>query len=84
VWTLLKKLWNGEREDHVQDYIPISGNSDFKKRLAKARERHGKQFRSQTTVKRVEPPSRDLVELNAASARPESKAEVRSIKKGAK
>ena len=36
--------------------------------LERARERYGKPFRSLTHAPRLEPPSRDLVELQRASA----------------
>ncbi len=62
-WWL--KLWNGDDDDLVMDHVPISGKLDHRKKVAKARERHGKQFHSHTTVARTEPPSRTLLEIQA-------------------
>ncbi len=64
-WWL--KLWNGSAEDLVLDHVPVSGElpNHWRKLLA-ARRRHGKRFHTKARVQRVEPPSRDLLELQQA------------------
>jgi hypothetical protein len=65
-------------DDLVMDYVPVSGHlKSHAKKLAKARERHGKEFRTNLQVVRVEPPSRTLQELNQSGKPP---AKVRAIK----
>lgn len=71
-------------EDKVMDFLPISGSRDYRKKIAKALVRHGKPHRTHTKVVRVEPPSRTLQELEAASKQVAPSANVAPIKKASK
>ena len=45
----------------------LDDTKDYRKRIAKARERHGKTFRAHLKVSRTEPKSRDLIEIEQAA-----------------
>lgn len=60
--------------DVMLDHVPVQreAKKDWRdKAVKKARERHGRDFKAHQHVDRVEPPSRDLLELDQASKSPE-------------
>lgn len=82
--VLWKSMLDGQSDDMMLDHVPISGHYNFKKKLAKTRERHGKPFTAQSKIERKLPLSRDLIELNEKS-KPVSLIEtVYQIKKATK
>ena len=74
LWTLLRH-WMNDSIDHdaVLDHVPVGSAVNarkFAKLRAKARERHGRQFRTDAIAGRTEPPSDVLKKIQAATVKP--------------
>ena len=68
LWAAIKLLCGYSNDDveNTLDHVPVSGDKDYRKLLAKARERHGRQFHTHERKPRETPPSRDLIEIEKA------------------
>ena len=69
---LIAALLGEQQSDHPLDFVPVQADDKKAQRrhaqkLAQARERHGKEFRTHTRHARETEPSRDLQDLNAKS-----------------
>jgi chorismate mutase len=64
--TVWQSLIHG-KTDEILDHVKVKGRTNFAKKIARARERHGKDFHAQSKIERVLPPSRNLLEIQAAS-----------------
>ncbi len=83
IWLTLKRAFGLLDDDRILDHVPINGDKNYRKKLAKARERHGKEFHTHEKKARETPPSHDLVEIQATSIMKQkgSDEKVQSIKK---
>lgn len=67
LWTAIKRAFGCMDYELIVDHVPVSGDKDYRKKLAKARERHGRAFHSHTPKPRETPPSHDLQQFNQAN-----------------
>lgn len=69
---LIRAFFGDSGVDHPLDFVPLSGDRKAQRKLgaklAEAKARHGREFHSHTRKPRETPPSRDLADLNKASA----------------
>ena len=76
---LFSKWWDNKEvradEEAMMDFLPITDGVDHATKLAKARERHGKPFRTDAPKMRETENSRDLIDLINASESAKTKAE---------
>lgn len=68
IWLTIKHLFGIIDYDRILGHVPISGDKDYRKKVAKARERHGKQFHTHERKPRETEPSHDLLAIQDIQA----------------